>query len=146
MEFYPMNNEQINSIVYPLRKDFLKIAEEFREAKIIGKSEELAIHIIWGGDDPRRALWHGEFFQSQLKCSWVEMSYEETPGELSWNIRAWNIKIDPSFCQCTRCFLYHINKDNYDNLCTRCLKVMLQGYADHPMMDTYFEQRPHLHR
>lgn len=38
---------------------------------------------------------------------------------------------DPNYTKCPRCWMYHAVKDNYDGLCDRCCRVIVDSFPNH---------------
>lgn len=136
-----------------IRKHVLSRLEHLRENKIIGKSLEAGVRLSYEGNSQWDFLWDSNLITESLNVSWVELTWvfsesEDTP---TCGVMVWDLKKDDRFKACPRCFKYYLYKygdgyikEVYDDLCDRCLQVMLQEYADHPTMDGYFAQHPSL--
>jgi hypothetical protein len=129
-----------------IRKHVLQKMENLRQSKVIGKSSEAGVELIWCGpyrSDQSKAFWDGNAVREALNVSWVEMNWGVSPS-FDCVITVWDLKGDPEFVNCPRCYMYHKSNNNYDNLCFRCGQLMMSNYANHPTMDDYFNDRPKL--
>lgn len=118
--------------------------ERLREAKLIGKSEEASVEVHLEGpiDEMRALLLESNLIKQVCKVSEVLFSQEYLdnvfkPSNVPFKckITARSIKNDPEYIQCPRCFFYTsivASPPNYDGLCNRCCRVLVNGFPDHP--------------
>lgn len=139
-----MTSTEIMDRVIEIRRTCNVELEKLREAKLIGKAEEAAIEVHLEGPtkEMRRLLLESDLIRKFCKVSEVLFSQEYLdnvfkPSNVPFKckITAKSIKNDPEYIQCPRCFFYTsivASPPNYDGLCNRCCRVLVNGFPDHP--------------
>jgi hypothetical protein len=120
-------DNKVNALM-PIRKEVLGKIEVLRSEKLVGTASEAGIEVILMGNKNQ----HGYVFDppllremcniSECLMTWVESDKDS----LTWEIRVWPLKDDKDYVQCTRCRLFHTELENYDSLCNRCCRVLMQ--------------------
>lgn len=60
------------------------------------------------------------------------MTEEESLSPCSkFDVRVTALRDDPNYVKCPRCWIYHSIKDNYDCLCDRCCRVLVDAFPNH---------------
>ena len=62
----------------------------------------------------------------------TDEQYEElTSPQPTFLVRS--LRDDPNYVRCPRCWHYtHEGLSNYENLCDRCCRVLIDAWPDHP--------------
>jgi isoleucyl-tRNA synthetase len=111
--------------------------EELRAKGDIGKGEEAKLQIhLEGSRTDLRGMIDSRLVKEICKVSDAFFTWEyKNQDGFACSVTAESIKSNENYTQCPRCWFYHSIEffpPNYDNLCDRCCRVMVQEYPDHP--------------
>lgn len=70
--------------------------------------------------------------RDDMLASASSLSTDDVSKMHKWAIdEAERRKNDPDYHKCPRCYGYHMTRGNFDNLCDRCIEVILEHFPNH---------------